>query len=196
MTDSVQPEKKKNWFLRHPILTVLLVILVIGFIGMANGDSESSSSSTANTASNTKQEEKKEPQKESYKVGENIKLGKVIVTINQVEKSMGGQYTKPAEGNEWVELNMTIENTGNTQEFITTLGQMFILDSENNQYQVAVTSKALENPGVMSLDGAIVAGAKKTGWVGFEVPVEATGLKLQYNASSWGFSNVLVDLGE
>jgi hypothetical protein len=90
---------------------------------------------------------------------------------------------------------MTIENTGSKQEYVTTLGQMFVLDDQNNQYQVAVTGKRLANPGSQGLDGAIVASAKKTDWVGFEVPKTAKGLKLQYNASFFNNKNVLVDLG-
>jgi hypothetical protein len=113
-----------------------------------------------------------------------------------VETSTSGQYTKPSEGNQWIDLNMTIENTGSKQEFITTLGQMFVLDDKNNQFQVAVTGKRLANPGSQGLDGAIVAGAKKTDWVGFEVPKTATGLKLQYNASFFNNKNVLIDLGK
>ncbi|HUQ85774.1 MAG TPA: hypothetical protein VM077_05595 [Candidatus Limnocylindrales bacterium] len=42
---------------------------------------------------------------------------------------------------------------------------------------------------------ALVAKAKKTDWVGFEVPKTATGLKLQYNASFFNNKNIVVDLG-
>lgn len=191
MSDSQQPEKKKNWFLRHPVFTVLLVIVVIGIVGMANGDS----TPTKVENGNPQQQAKAEEVKESYKVGESIKLGDVILTVNEVQESQGGQYTKPSEGNTWIELNLTVQNTGKNQEYITTLGQMFILDTENNQYQVAVTSKAMENPGSTGLDGALLAGAKKTGWVGFEVPQTATGLKLQYNTSMIGTGSIMVDLG-
>lgn len=75
------------------------------------------------------------------------------------------------------------------------MGQMFVIDGQNNQYQVAVTGKRLENSGSLGMDGALVAKAKKTDWVGFEVPKTATGLKLQYNASFYSNKNILVDLG-
>ncbi len=132
---------------------------------------------------------------ETYKIGDKIQMGDVILAVNKVDTATGGQYTKPAEGNHWVDLNLTIENTGSTQEYITTMGQMFIIDKDNNQYQVAVTGKRMENAGSLGLDGALVAKAKKTDWVGFEVPTTATGLKLQYNASFFSNKNILVDLG-
>ncbi len=131
----------------------------------------------------------------TYKVGDQVKMGDIILTVNQVQVSQGGQYTTPSAGNQWIDLNLTLQNTGSTQAEITTLGQMFVLDNKSNQYQVTVTDKAMANPGSLGLDGAIVAGAKKTGWVGFEVPKTATGLKFQYNASFFDNNSITVDLG-
>jgi hypothetical protein len=47
-----------------------------------------------------------------------------------------------------------------------------------------------------SLDGAVIANSKRTGWVGFEVPKGDTGLQFQYNGSLWGGGTILVDLGK
>jgi len=88
---------------------------------------------------------------------------------------------------------MTIENTGSKQEYVTTLGQMYIVDKDGNQYQIAVTNKAMENISNF-LDGTVVAKAKKTRWVGFEVPTTATGLTFRYNASFWNDKAILVEL--
>lgn len=170
----------------------LLVIIVIGVFSSMGSDSKKVGSNTdTNQTSNTNEE----AAQETYKIGDKVQMGDVILTVNSVETSEGAQYTSPSEGNHWVDVNMTIENTGSDQEFITTMGQMFIIDSENNQYQVAVTGKRLENSGSLGMDGALVAKAKKTDWVGFEVPKTATGLKLQYNASFYSNKNILVDLG-
>lgn len=170
-------------------LGILFVVLII--IG-ASGGSKSEPKKVGENSNNSKTQEKQTV----YKVGDKIELGNVILTVNSVETSTSGQYTQPSEGNQWIDLNLTIENTGSKQEFITTLGQMFVLDDKNNQFQVAVTGKRLANPGSQGLDGAIVAGAKKTDWVGFEVPKSSTGLKLQYNASFFSNKNILVDLGK
>jgi len=170
----------------------LLILVVIGAIGSMGSDSKkvgtsSDSSGTTNTTEETAQE--------LYQVGDKVQMGDVILTVNKVETSQGAQYTKPSEGNQWIDVNMTIENTGSSQQYITTMGQMFIIDSENNQYQIAVTGKRLENAGSLGIDGALVAKAKKTDWVGFEVPKTSTGLKFQYNASFYSNKNILVDLG-
>lgn len=167
------------------------ILLLLVVIGMAGGGKDSKKVGESNPQATQTATQTDQP----YKVGDKVQMGKVILTVNKVETSESGQYTKPSEGNKWVDINMTIENTGSSQEYVTTLGQMFVLDDQNNQFQVAVTAKRLANPGSTGLDGAIVAGAKKTDWVGFEVPKTAKGLKLQYNASFFSNKKIIVDLG-
>lgn len=120
-------------------------------------------------------------------------MGDVILTVNDVKISKGSQFTSPSQGNEWINLNLTIENTGSKQEYITTMGQMYLVDGEGNQYSIAVTDKLMESPN-NSLDGAVVAKAKKTGWVGFEAPITAKDLTFRYNASFWNDKAILVKL--
>jgi len=174
----------------------LVLLVVIAVIAGSGSDSKKVGSNSDTTNTNTSTDNNQQAQtQETYKVSDKVQMGDVILTVNKVETSQGAQYTKPSEGNHWIDVNMTIENTGSDQEFITTMGQMFVIDSDNNQYQVAVTGKRLENAGSMGMDGALVAKAKKTDWVGFEVPTTAKGLKLQYNASFYSNKNILVDLG-
>lgn len=192
MANEVTPAKKK--FYKRWWFWVLAVIAFFIVIGMASGG-ESDSQKVGENGSNTESQKQGQETKDTvYKVGDQIKLDNAIITVNKVEYSPGGQYTKPAEGNEWINLNVTIENTGSSQQYVTTLGQMFVRDGDGNSYQIAVTNKALENPG-LGLDGAVIAKSKKTGWVGFEIKKGATGIQFQYNASMWGSKNILVDLG-
>ncbi len=179
-------------------LIIFIGLIVIGAIAGSGNDSKKVGSNTdsPNTQSTGNNDQKtEEPKQEAYKIGDKIQMGDVILTVNSVETSESGQFTKPAEGNHWVDLNLTIENTGSSQQYITTLGQMFVLDKDSNQYQSSVTGKRMANPGSLGLDGALVAKAKKTDWVGFEVSKTATGLKLQYNASFFNNKNIVVDLG-
>ncbi len=178
-----KPKKKfyKRWWFWA--LAVLVVIIILA----ANGDS------TPRKVGETGEQQKGSSQQKVFKVGDKIELGSSIVTVNKVEHSQGGQFSKPVEGNEWINLNITIENTGSSQQYITTLGQMFVRDDENNSYQIAVTNKILENPS-FGLDGTIIAKSKRTGWVGFEIRKAAKGLQFQYNGSMFGGGTILVDL--
>ncbi len=45
-----EPEKKKNWFARHKVLTVILAIIVVIAIAGSNGSSDKSSTSNSSNA--------------------------------------------------------------------------------------------------------------------------------------------------
>ena len=180
----MENQPKKKFYKRWWFWVIVVVVLII--IGSGNNTPQKVGESS--TTNNSPQ------QNTTFKVGDQIKLGNSIVTVNKVEFSQGGQYSKPSDGNEWVNLNVTIENTGSSQQYVTTLGQMFIRDADKNSYQVTVTNKAMENPG-FGLDGAVIAQSKRTGWVGFEIKKGATGLQFQYNGSMFGGGSALVDLG-
>jgi len=183
---------QRNWFAKHPVITVILALILIGMMsGGSKNNQAQKVGSTQNGQPTVKTDTSKTEQK--FKLGEQIKLGNVLLTVNKAESSQGGQYIKPSEGNKYFNINLTIENQGSTQQAITTLGQMFIIDGDGNQYQVAVTNKVMENPN-NSLDGSIIAKAKKTGWVGFEVPKTSKNLTFRYNASMWSDKAVVVDL--
>jgi len=173
---------KRWWFW---VLAIIIIIIIIASNG--NNPKKIGQNTENNGAPATTEDQ-------TFKVGDQVKLGSSIVTVNKVEFSQGGQYTKPAAGNEWVNLNITIENTGSSQQYITTLGQMFVRDGDKNSYQVSVTDKTLENPS-FGLDGQIIAKSKRTGWVGFEILKAAKNLQFQYNGSMFGGGTVLIDIG-
>ena len=180
--------------MKKVLLGAVGVIVVLIVIGALAGDSEPQKvdrSSGGQAIEQTTAGDSEQTQT-TFQIGETIEMGDITLTVNNKEVSQGGQFTSPSEGNEWINLNLTIENTGSDQEYITTLGQMYIVDGEGNQYSTAVTSKSIEKPN-NSLDGAVVAKAKKTGWVGFEVPKTAENLTFRYNASFWNDNAILVE---
>lgn len=182
-----QEPKKKKRFYQHWWFWVLAVVIIIAIASSGNEPEKIGQNTTNNETPITNESQ-------TFKIGDQIKMGDSIVTLNKVEYSQGGQYSKPTEGNEWVNLNVTIENTGSSQQYVTTLGQMFIRDGDKNSYQVSITNKAMENPG-FGLDGQVIAKSKRTGWVGFEILKGATGLQFQYNDSIFGGGTILIDLG-
>lgn len=182
-TEEVEPEKKGGS--PKAFLTIIAIILFVVLIGRM----------TRNKPSTTTPTETPTPTEEVliYEVGQAVKLGSATITVNKFEFSKGTTVSKPAEGNEWLNINITVANEGTTQQTLTTLGQMFVKDEEGNTYQVAVTDKTLANLN-QRLDGTILANGKRTGWVGFEIKKDAAGLKFQYNAGLFGGGNIVVKL--
>ena len=147
-----RPKKRfyKRWWFW--VLAVIAFLIIVGIAG----------SPTPEKVGEAPSQQTPSQPKQTFGVGDQIKLGSSIVTVNKVEFSQGGAFSKPAEGNEWVNLNITVENTSSAQQYVTTLGQMFVRDQEGNSYQIAVTDKILENP-TFGLDGTILAKSKRTG---------------------------------
>lgn len=177
------------------LIGVVVFIILIGIIGAIGGSKPTKveNQQTTNPGNEKAQQAQASTQETEFRIGDQVKLGKATLTVNSVDYSNGGQYTKPQEGNEWVNLNLTIENDGSSQQYVTTLGQMFLSDSEKNSYQVAVTDKVMANVN-NSLDGSILPKTKRTGWVGFEIKKDVTGLTFHYNASLWGGGTITVKL--
>lgn len=174
-------------------MAVIVVFIIIGASSGSSTPTKVGTNGSATTPTPAPTAPSAEPT--VYKVGDQIQLGSSIITVNSISLSQGGQFSKPQAGNEWVNINLTIQNTGSSQQYVTTMGQMFVRDAGGNSYQVAVTDKLMENPN-NSLDGAVIANSKRTGWVGFEVPQNDKGLQFQYNGSMWGGGTVMVDLGK
>jgi hypothetical protein len=97
-------------------------------------------------------------------------------TINSIRHDDGAsEILKPDEGNEYVYLDITIENTGDREESVST-AFAGIQDSESFQHG------ATYGPHVKNiLNGSVTAGGKLRGTMGFEVPKSATGLHFIYD---------------
>ncbi|MDR3547744.1 MAG: DUF4352 domain-containing protein [Candidatus Pacebacteria bacterium] len=186
--DSQTPKKKsifKRWWFWVIVVIVLFIIIA------ASGNS--TPQKVGDTSSSTPATSSSQPQ--AFNVGDQVKIGDSILTVNKVSVTQGGEFLKPDAGDEFVNLNITIQNTSNTSQYVTTLGQMFIKDSGGNSYQVTTTDVTEQNIS-NDLDGQVIADSKRTGWVGFEVPAEDKGLQFQYQASEFGGNTVTVDLNQ
>jgi hypothetical protein len=176
-------ETTERFYKRWWFWVLVLVLLLVAVISFRNYDVYPTAQKVSSTPDAI------------HKVAEAITVGDSIITVNEVTFSQGDEYGKPNEGNQWVNLNITIENISSTQQFLSTLRQMYLRDGSGGNYQVAVTDKELADI-KNKLDGAVMANSTRTGWVGFEVPKGAAGLQLEYNGSTWGGTIVLVNLDQ
>lgn len=93
-----------------------------------------------------------------FKVGETAEIGKVRMTLNNVYESRGNEYYTPAEGNEYVILEFTVENGG--------------------EEEVTLSTAMLS--GKIQLDCVVAAGEKATGVLGYEVPADWQEISVKY----------------
>lgn len=107
VTKEKKPIYKRWWFI------AIVVIIVLAFIGKMFGSSEPDVKkvSGSKTEQTTKKEEK---QQTEFQIGETASYKGYEITVNKVDYSDGEEFNKPADGKQFVIVNVTITN--NTDE--------------------------------------------------------------------------------
>ena len=189
---------QRSWPARHPILTGLGVLILIGIIMSAIGGSNNSSTQTQTTgttgSTNTQVENSpssqpsEKPQDATPKVGDVAKLGDREFIVNTVKRSKALGYSTPKAGKEFVAVNVTIRNLGTDE-----------VSYNPYDFKVQDANGAQESTTFASLDdslssGTLASNGKVTGSMAFEVPIgdQAT---LIFQPSFWSNQRVVVDLG-
>lgn len=109
MSDS--KEKKGNWFMRHKVLTGILVFIVfIVVVSASGGDSSNNGSGD----SGSKQEQSQKQEKVTAKIGEQVQSGDLAFTVNGVKefKSLGNSFTQKDSQGIFKVVSLKIENVG------------------------------------------------------------------------------------
>lgn len=154
VANAKKPIFKKWWF------WLIIVIVIAGAVGGSKSTPKKVSDSSNSKTSSAK----KEKQKTTFKVGETVEIDGVHLTVNSVNFSEGSQYSKPKDGNQYVLVNVTIENkskkTTNYNPFD------FKLDDAGNQTALSeyIMNEDGSNPVTDALNsGTLAEGGKVTG---------------------------------
>lgn len=113
--------------------------------------------------------------KKDFSKGEVGKFDDIEVTVNSVKRGFksDNRYLVPAEGKEYVVVNVTIKNVSDESKYV---GSATLQLNDNG-----VAGYATFVSGVDDIEsGNLSPGASTTGDIAFEVKKGATGLKLQY----------------
>jgi len=182
-----EQSKKKNWFVKHKILTVIGVLLLIGIIASALGGKSDVATKVGDDKSGTSAKEQT-----VFKVGDVISFDNKKVTVTAVERnwSSGNQYIVPASGNEFVKVQVTIQNNSDDQISYNTFDWK-MQDSKGviqSAASVTFTVDGALNSGELAKNGV------KSGFLVFEVPSGDSGLVLQYNPLFWTDKKLEINL--
>lgn len=181
---------QRNWFLRHPILTALLVLIIIGFVGSLGKETKkvgetNSNTQTANTASN----EESAPTTQTYKLEELVDLkGKTMAVNAVVPYTSGNQFLTPKSGNKFVTADITLKNNSKEPYMYNPL-EFKLHDNQDYGYDIAVSDK---NPTLNS--GTLQPGQTTRGFITFEIPEANTPTKLVYTPGFWSLSQIIIDV--
>lgn len=166
-----------------------LIVLAI-IIGLAFGDDEKGTESQSDGTS------KKEKKVESVGIGEDLKVGNVVFTVNEISttneiKDASGyiSYKPEAEGAEFFVVNVTVKNEG--KEAITTDSSFFKLINDDVEYS---PSTILLSDSKFFLYEGINPGLAKEGNILFEIPEGLSDLTLNVQTGVFGTEQGKINL--
>jgi hypothetical protein len=100
-------------------------------------------------------------------------VGNLTLTVTGVEEPAGSDFFQPDAGNKFIIVRTVFENSGSSEEVVSTLLQMSLVDAAGTKYDLDILAAALAD---QTPDGSVPAGGSLEGGVGFQVPADATGL--------------------
>lgn len=179
-----KPIYKKWWF------WVILVLLIIG-IGGASGSDDTAAPD--NSAANQTQQENNsavepeqpsEPEEVTYKVGDTAVAKSYTLAIEDLKViDSGNQFIGPDDGNIFVEIPLTLENTSTSDIAVSSL---LCFAAYVDDYSMTEDLTARTCTDLTSMDGTVGAGKKMKGSLCYQVPEDWKEIQIEVDL---GFSS-------
>ena len=130
-------------------------------------------------------------QSDTFAVGDHVALGGWTIIAHGVTDPLtpGSEFLAPEPGNRWVAVDVEATNTGDSPETMSSVMCFDLLDSTNRSHTVTITGS-----GASTLDGGVGPGASLRGDLEFEIPEDATGLKLVFSCDLTSSSSATIAL--
>ncbi len=177
---------KTNWFIKHKVLTVIGVLILLGVIVSASNSGKQTATKVGEQSSSQTQE------KTTFKVGDVISIDDKKVSVTSIERNWnsGNDFIKPDSGNEYVKVQVSIENNSSDQISYNTFDWK-MKDSKGVIKDVDMTTYSVD--GTLG-SGELAPKGKVSGFMVFQVPSGDAGLVLQYTSSFWTDKKLEINL--
>ncbi len=163
------------------VLSILaLVLTAVGIL--ACGEASTTATTVTGTVTSA-------PQAKHFKVGDQVKVGYWVVTLNSVKTSAGDDLDQPKNG-QFLILDITFKNTDSATHTISSIIQFQFQDSTGQKYDDQLTILQ----GVTPPDGDVQAGSQTRGQVVYDVPTSEHAFTFTFtpdigdNAAVWDIS--------
>lgn len=185
---------QRNWFLRHPILSAILALIIIGMASGSGDKKNSDKSSSPTPSSTTNQEVAALP-----KIGEAVQDKDLSFTVKSIDTAatVGNSYTKKAAQGMFNIITLEIKNVGKETVSVDS-SQFQLLDAQGNKFDRSVegqTALGLSKGTVDLFLQQVQPSLSVTGNLVFDIPKDATGLKLVVKGGLFS-SGKQIDLGK
>ncbi|RLP75489.1 DUF4352 domain-containing protein [Mycetocola tolaasinivorans] len=201
---ALPPVKKRSWFARHKVLTVLgivgaiIVVASVAAGGGSKGDGvvavkTPAAGEPAAQESGAEEPAKEEPAKEAPgkdlpAIGTPVTAGSMEFTVTGVEEagaSVGGQYLSATAQGRFVRVALSVKNVGNNPETFL-VNYLKVEDSQGRSFNADSSATIYDTASADTWISEINPGNAVTGSVIFDLPADAELATLTVSNSVWG----------
>lgn len=167
--------------MKKPLATILTVALILAFAVFALGSGESEG--TADPKDTKAQEpaateNNSQSGRQEVRVGETLNVNDLKITYDSAEKwSSDNMFIQPADGKQFIRLHFSIANDMKSDQYIGAANFECYADGAKCKMQYT-------GDDILS-SGSLSSGRKISGYVYYEVPVNATSIEVEYETSFW-----------
>ena len=180
---------QRNFFMKHKIISIILILIILGGIGTALGDDgpkpvdSNSSSAISESESDKSDTQASKEEKTTFGINEPAELNDVIVTLNSVTESTGSTYNKPSDGNVFLVIEFTIENNSDKEVNISSmLSFVTYVDGYTANLDLGAT---ILKDNKNQLDGTIAPEMKMNGVIGVQAPASWSEIEIHVQPDVW-----------
>jgi len=185
-----QPKKKRTGCIVSAIVVIVVVIAIIA-VSVSHSGGSSPTASTTTQSNTTQSNQSQSTSSSTHKVGDAVVIDGWTVTLNSAKTSSTGTViSQPKAGNQFLLVDVTVENNTGKSQPVSSLIQFALKDASGQGYNEALGSSDAKTP-----DGTLANGSKLRGTIGYEVPKSGSGFELDFTPTLgstdqvvWNFS--------
>lgn len=156
---------------RHPVLGIIIAIFGICMIAASlNGMGDDTGT-----------------EKKTFGVGETADLNGISVKFDSCTESNGSEFTRPNDGNVFLICEFSIDNQSNKDIAISSIAS---INAYVDDYSTNLSLSALLATDKTQLDGAVAAGKKMAGVVGYEVSKDWKEIEIRFTPDFWSGNEI------
>ncbi len=183
----MEKKGKKKWI-------VIAIIIVLVFVGIGscggNDNTDNKNKSEDTKKDSSKEDASSKEDNTSLKVGDTFENSGLKVTLNSYNPEFTdySEYTPPKDGNKFIEVNFTYENTSDSGTSYVSIYDCDCYADDTLCEQAYIGNDDFVNANLSS-------GRNVTFSTYYEVPANAQSIELEYNDNSfWSDKNVTFTL--
>ena len=181
------PNCKRKQGGKGKFIAIGIVVVVFLFTILSGGEDEPKATKTGNVSTGEEKGSKEENNTEEvineFKVGDIVETKDLKITfLSAGEYKSDNEFLQPKDGNKYIKVEFEIENTGDSDQYITSWDFKCYADT----YSVEQTW--LDEG---SLDATLSKGKKSKGSVFFEVPKDAKEITLEYETNFFSEDKII-----